>query len=434
MLKFIYIMSQSLYVSAKEALSVIQSNNRVFFHGSAATPVYLANELAKEKDRLENVEIVSITVQGDLDFAKPGYEKAFFINSLFVSTPVRDAVAMGRGDYIPVFLSDIADMFSGGVLPLDVAVVQVSPPDKHGYCSLGTSVDIARSAVNNAKYVIGQVNPQMPRTLGDSMMHVNRFSSLVWHESPLPEIDYSSKTSADDEKIGKYIAELIDDGSTIQMGIGTIPDAVLKSLKNHKDLGVHTEMISDGVVDLYLDDVINNKFKKIHPNKTVTAFANGTKKLYNVIDDNPSFAFLDMDYVNNPSVIKRNDKVVAVNSAIEIDITGQICADSIGTFHYSGIGGQMDFMRGAALSKGGKPITAITSRTKKGVSRIVPVLRAGAGVVTTRGHAHYVVTEFGVAYLFGQNLRQRARALINIAHPDDREMLEKACFERFKVF
>lgn len=236
------------------------------------------------------------------------------------------------------------------------------------------------------------------------------------------------------KKIGKYIAELIDDGSTLQMGIGTIPDAVLKSLNNHKDLGVHTEMISDGVVDLYLNDVINNKFKKIHPNKTVTAFANGTKKLYDVIDDNPSFAFLDMDYVNNPSVIKRNDKVIAVNSAVEIDITGQICADSIGTFHYSGIGGQMDFMRGAALSKGGKPITAISSRTKKGVSRIVPVLRAGAGVVTTRGHAHYVVTEFGVAYLFGQNLRQRARALMNIAHPDDREMLEKACFERFKVF
>lgn len=426
-------MSQSLYVSAKEALSVIKSNHRVFFHGSAATPVYLANELAKEKDRLKNVEIVSITVQGDLDFAKPGYEDAFFINSLFVSTPVRDAVAMGRGDYIPVFLSDIADLFASDALPLDGAIVQVSPPDKHGYCSLGTSVDIARSAVDNAKYLIGQVNPRMPRTLGDSMIHVKRFSSLVWHEDPLPEIDYSSKTTDDDHKIGKYIAELIEDGSTLQMGIGTIPDAVLKSLKNHKNLGVHTEMISDGVIDLYLDDVINNKVKKIHPNKTVTAFANGTQKLYDVIDDNPSFAFLVMDYVNDPNVIMRNDKVVAVNSAIEVDITGQICADSIGTFHYSGIGGQMDFMRGAAMSHGGKPITAITSRTKRGQSRIVPVLKPGAGVVTTRGHAHYVVTEYGVAYLHGKNFRQRAKALINIAHPDDREMLEKSCYERFRV-
>lgn len=380
------------------------------------------------------MEIVSITVQGDLDFAKPGYEEAFFINSLFVSTPVRDAVNNGRGDYVPAFLSDIPGMFNSDVLPLDVAIVQVSPPDKHGYCSLGTSVDIARSAVDHAKYIIGQVNPQMPRTLGDSMIHVKRFSKLVWHDDPLPQIDYSAKTTEDEHKIGRYIAELIEDRSTLQMGIGTIPDAVLQSLKNHKDLGVHTEMISDGIINLYLDDVINNKFKKTHPNKTVTAFANGTKKLYDVLDDNPSFAFLDMAYVNNPRVILRNDRVVAVNSAIEVDITGQICADSIGTYHFSGIGGQMDFMRGAALSYGGKPITAITSRTKKGVSRIVPFLKEGAGVVTTRGHAHYIVTEYGVAYLFGKNLKQRAKALINIAHPDDRETLEKACFERFKMF
>lgn len=427
-------MSKDLYVSAEDALSIIQSNHRVFFHGSAATPVYLANELAKQKDRLKNVEIVSITIQGDIDFAKAGYEDSFYINSLFVSTPVREAVASGRADYIPVFLSDIAHLFAGDELPIDVAVVQVSPPDKHGYCSLGTSVDIARSAVDHAKFIIGQVNPRMPRTLGDSMIHVKRFAKLVWHEDPLPEIDYSSMTGEDDYKIGKYIAELTEDGSTLQMGIGNIPDAVLKCLKNHKNLGVHTEMISDGIIDLYLSDVVNNKLKKIHPNKTVTAFANGTQKLYNVVDDNPSFAFLVMDYVNNSNVIMRNDKVVAVNSAIEVDITGQICADSIGTYHYSGIGGQMDFMRGAAMSHGGKPITAITSRSKKGISRIVPMLKPGAGVVTTRGHAHYVVTEYGVAYLHGKNLRQRARALINIAHPDDRESLEKACFERFKVF
>ena len=427
-------MSKDLYVSAEDALSIIQSNHRVFFHGSAATPVYLANELAKQKDRLKNVEIVSITIQGDIDFAKAGYEDSFYINSLFVSTPVREAVASGRADYIPVFLSDIAHLFAGDELPIDVAVVQVSPPDKHGYCSLGTSVDIARSAVDHAKFIIGQVNPRMPRTLGDSMIHVKRFAKLVWHEDPLPEIDYSSMTGEDDYKIGKYIAELTEDGSTLQMGIGNIPDAVLKCLKNHKNLGVHTEMISDGIIDLYLSDVVNNKLKKIQHNKTVTAFENCTQKLYNVVDDNPSFAFLVMDYVNNSNVIMRNDKVVAVNSAIEVDITGQICADSIGTYHYSGIGGQMDFMRGAAMSHGGKPITAITSRSKKGISRIVPMLKPGAGVVTTRGHAHYVVTEYGVAYLHGKNLRQRARALINIAHPDDRESLEKACFERFKVF
>ncbi len=424
----------SLYVSAKDALSIIKSNYRVFLHGSAATPVYLANELAKEKERLRNVEIVSITMQGDIDFAKPGYEESFYINSLFVSTPVREAVNSGRGDYVPVFLSDIADMFAGIEMPLDVAIVQVSPPDKHGYCSLGTSVDIARSAVDHATYVIGQVNPHMPRTLGDSMIHIKRFAKLVWHEQPLPEVDYSSKTSEEENKIGQYIAALIDDRSTIQMGVGTIPDAVLNCLKNHKDLGVHTEMCSDGIIELYLNDVVNNKYKNIHPNKTVTSFAIGTRKLYDVLDDNPSFAFLDMDYVNSPIVIMRNDNVIAVNSAIEVDITGQICADSIGTFHYSGIGGQMDFMRGAALSKGGKPITAITSRTKKGLSRIVPMLKPGAGVVTTRGHAHYVVTEYGVAYLHGKNLRQRAHALINIAHPDDRAMLDKAAFERFKVF
>lgn len=427
-------MKEYLYVPATDALSIIKSNSRVFFHGSAATPLYLFHELSKEKHRLKNVEIVSITLQGDIEIDKPEYCESFYLNSLFVSTPIREAVNSGRADYIPVFLSDIAELFEGNSLPLDVAIVQVSPPDKHGYCSLGTSVDIARCAVDHAKNVIGQVNPKMPRTHGDSMIHVKRFAKLVWYEEDLPETDYATKTTEDEMKIGRYISELTDDRSTLQMGVGTIPDAVFKCLGNHKDLGVHSEMVSDGIIQLYLDDVVNNKYKNTHPNKTVTSFANGTKKLYDVIDDNPSFAFLDMDYVNNPHVIMRNDKVVAVNSAIEVDITGQICADSIGTYHYSGIGGQMDFMHGAALSKGGKPITAITSRTKKGQPRIVPVLKPGAGVVTTRGHAHYVVTEYGVAYLHGKNLRQRAKALINIAHPEDREALEKSCFERFKVF
>jgi acyl-CoA hydrolase len=320
------------------------------------------------------------------------------------------------------------------VLPVDVALVQVSPPDAHGYCSLGVSVDIARTAVNTAKYIIAQVNPNIPRTHGDGMVHVNRFTHLVWHEQELPQIDYGAKTGPSERRIGEIIATMIDDGSTLQMGIGTIPDAVLKCLNNHKDLGVHTEMFSDGIVPLIENDIITNKKKRIHPNKSVTAFAVGTNLIYNYVNDNPSFAFLDIDYVNDPHVIRRNPKVIAINSALEVDITGQVCADSIGTRQYSGIGGQMDFMRGAALSEGGKPIIAISSRSNKGVPRIVPFLKQGAGVVTTRGHIHYVVTEFGIAYLFGKNLRQRAKALINIAHPDDREMLEREAWQRFKQF
>lgn len=422
------------YVSPEEAFSVIQSGQRIFVHGSAQTPHYLLHHLAKEKHRLTDVELVFITVQGDIEIDKPEYEGHFHINCMFVSESVRKAVNEGRADFIPVFLSDIPDLFKKGILPLDVALVQVSVPDQHGYCSLGASVDIARSAVNTAKTIIALVNPQVPRTHGDGQLHVSRFSSMVYHEAPLPEINYGLKVKPDDLTIGRYIAELIEDGSTIQMGIGTIPDAVLRSLHNHKDLGVHTEMCSDGIIDLIEKEVVNNRKKRIHPNKVVTSFAFGTRQLYDFIDDNPAFAFLDIDYVNDPHVIRRNPQVVAINSAIEVDLTGQICADSIGTFQYSGIGGQMDFMRGAALSEGGKPIIALTSRTAKGVPRITPFLKQGAGVVTTRGHIYYVVTEYGVAYLYGKNLRQRARALIEIAHPDDREALEKACFERFKQF
>jgi acyl-CoA hydrolase len=421
------------YTTAAEALSVIQSGNRVFVQGSACTPQYLLKELALQKDRLENVEVISITLQGKIDIANPGYEKAFHINSLFVSEPIRQAVKEGRADFIPAFLSDIPDMFRT-VLPVDVALVQVSPPDIHGYCSLGVSVDVARTAVNCAKYVIAQVNPKMPRTHGDGMIHTDRFTAMVFHDEALPQVDYGAKVTATELKIGENVAALIEDGSTLQVGIGTIPDAVLKCLGNHKDLGMHTEMFSDGVIDLFENDVINNTKKKIHPNKLVTAFALGTNRLYNYVNDNPSVAFLDIDYVNDPHVIRRNPKVIAINSAVEVDLTGQICADSIGTYQYSGIGGQMDFMRGAALSEGGKPIIAITSRTNKGTSRIVPFLQKGGGVVTTRGHVHYVVTEYGVAYLYGKNLRQRARLLINIAHPDDRAFLTEQCFERFKEF
>ncbi len=422
------------YVTPQEALSIIQSDTRVFIHGSVCTPVFLLHELAKEKDRLRNVELVAITLKGDIELDKPAYAGSFHINSLFVSGPIRNAVAEGRADFIPVFLSDIPDLFKNNILELDTAIVQVSPPDRHGYCSLGVSVDIARAAVDSARQIIALVNPLMPRTHGDGMIHTDRFTRMVFHESPLPEESYTSKVGETERIIGQHIAGMIEDGSTLQMGIGTIPDAVLSFLGNHKNLGVHTEMLSDGIIDLVEKDVINNKCKCKHPNKTITSFAIGSRRLYDYVNDNSSFNFLDIDYVNNPHVIRQNPKVIAINSAIEVDLTGQVCADSIGELQYSGIGGQMDFMRGAALSVGGKPIIALNSRTNKGVPRIVPHLKDGAGVVTTRGHVHYVVTEYGIAYLFGKNLRQRAKLLIDIAHPDDREMLTKYCYERFKLF
>ena len=422
------------YVSAQTAVSIIESNQRVFIHGGACTPHYLLRELGKQKDRLKNVELVCVSVQGDFKLANAEYANNFHVNSLFVSEPIREAVNAGRADFIPIFLSDIPDLFNKKIMILDVAIVQVSPPDEHGYCSLGVSVDVARSAVNCAKKIIALVNPKMPRTHGDGLIHTRRFTHMVYHEQELIQIDYSQKTGPNELKIGKYIAELIDDGSTLQMGIGTIPDAVFKCLHNHKNLGVHTEMCSNGIVELFEKDVINNTKKRIHPYKTVTGFALGTQLLYNYVNNNPAFAFLDIDYVNDPHVIRRNPKVIAINSAIEVDITGQVCADSIGTKHFSGIGGQMDFMRGAALSDGGKPIIALTSRTNKGLPRIVPTLKQGAGVVTTRGHVHYIITEYGVAFLYGKNMRQRARALIDIAHPDDRELLERECAERFKIF
>jgi len=422
------------YVSANEALNLIQSNQRVFVHGSACTPLHLLSTLAEQKDRLQNVEIVCITLQGDIKIDKPCCQNAFHINTMFVSSSTRQAVTEGRADFIPVFLSEIPDLFNKNILSIDVALVQVSPPDQHGYCSLGLSVDIARSAVNNAKTVIAQVNPRMPRTQGDGWIHIDKIAAMVWHEEDLPEVNYAARTGAEELEIGRLVAGLIEDGSTIQVGVGTIPDAVLKSLVHHKDMGIHTEMCSDGIIELVEKGVINNSKKRIHPYKSVTSFALGTKNLYKYLDNHQGFVFLDIDYVNDPHVIRRNPKVAAINCAIEVDLTGQVCADSIGNMQYSGIGGQMDFMRGAALSEGGKPVITLTSRTKKGLPRIVPYLKEGAGVVTTRGHVHYIVTEYGVAYLYGKNLRQRARALINIAHPNDREMLTQKCHERFKIF
>ncbi len=424
-------MSTNIYISAAEAVAKIQSGQRVFVQGSAGTPLALTEALGARAHELQQVEIVSLTTLGDLKLLNPHYPQSFYINSLFVSANTREAVNDERGDYIPIFLSEIPRLFSKAILPLDVALVHVSPPDKHGYCSLGVSVDITRSAVLHARYVIAQVNPHMPRTLGDGLIHISKFNVLVEAEHPLPRIDYSASITEADRQIGTHCAALIEDGATLQMGIGAIPDAVMDALEHHQHLGVHTEMFSDGVIRLLQKGVITNSYKKKHRRKTVSTFAIGSSELYEFIDDNPEFAFLESDYVNDAYVIAKNPKVAAINSAIEIDITGQVCADSIGTYQYSGVGGQMDFIRGANLSEGGMPIIAMSSSTRKGDSKIVPFLKQGAGVVTTRAHVHYVVTEYGVAYLYGKNLRQRAYALLSIAHPAHQVMLEKEIITRF---
>ena len=419
------------FYSAEDAVKSIKSGQRIFVHGSASTPVQLLKALFKRSSELKNIELVSVSTLGDDIFDSPDFGNSFFMNSLFVSQNVRGIVNSDHGDYIPVFLSEIPQLFDKGILPLDVALIHVSVPDKHGFCSLGTSVDIARSAVKNAKHIIAQVNKQMPRTHGDGIIHVNDIHTFVQIDEALPEVSYASRSDETTMTIGKYCAELIEDRSALQMGIGAIPDAVLSCLTNHKDLGIHTEMFSDGVIPLVERGVITNKYKKKHRGKIVTGFAIGTRKLYDFIDDNPQVVFLEIDYVNDTKVIRSNPKAVSINSAIEIDLTGQVCADSIGTYQYSGVGGQIDFMRGAALSDGGKPIIALSSTTKDGTSKIVPFLKEGAGVVTTRAHVHYVVSEYGVAYLFGKNLRQRAMALIGIAHPVHREWLEKEVIKRF---
>lgn len=418
-------------LSASVAVNIIKSGDRVFLQGSAATPSVLLKALFARKQELKGVELVSITTLGEDLFTSNNIGNSFYINSLFVSKNVREIINSKHGEYVPIFLSEIPLLFKNNILPIDVALIHVSPPDKHGYCSLGTSVDIVRSAIQNAKHVIAQVNKQMPRTLGDGIIHISEIHTIVEIDVPLPEINYSKKIDQKSLAIGKHIAGLIEDGSTLQLGIGAIPDAVLTCLNNHKDLGIHTEMFSDGLIPLVKKGVITNKYKTNHQGKIVTSFVVGTKMLYDFVDDNPLVSFLDVDYVNDTSIIRKNPKVVAINSAIEIDITGQVCSDSIGTYHYSGVGGQMDFMRGAALSKGGKPIIAIKSATKEGYSKIVPFLKQGSGVVTTRAHVHYVVTEYGVVNLFGKNLHQRSIALRDIAHPDNREELDKEIFKRF---
>lgn len=420
------------YTTADYAVKHIQSNSRVFIHGSAATPLTLVNAMLARAGELKGVELVAISTFGDIHWKRPGVSDSFYLNSLFVSANVRDWVNSPFGDYVPVFLSEIPRLFKSGVLPIDVVLIHVSPPDSHGYCTLGTSVDAALTATKTAKKIIAQVNPNMPRTHGEGHIHISKFTAAIWDESPLPEVDYGSKVDDVSLQIGRNVAALIEDGATLQMGIGTIPDAVLQSLTNHKELGVHTEMFSDGLIPLIEKGIITNEHKKVRRGNIVTTFTMGTRKVYDFVNDNPNVVFMDVAFVNDTAVIRKNPKVAAINSALEIDLTGQVCADSIGTYQYSGIGGQMDFMRGASLSDGGKPIIALPSVTSKGISRITPFLKEGAGVVTTRGHVHYVVTEYGTVNLYGKNMEQRAKLLISIAHPNHREALEKAFYERFK--
>lgn len=418
-----------MILSAEEAVKIIESGHRVFLHTAAAAPQRLINAMTARYRELEDVEIISMHTEGEAPYLRPEMARHFRLNAMFVGANARGAVQAGRADYIPVFLSETPALFRRGILPIDVALIQVSPPDRHGYCSLGVSVDVSRSAVQTARFVMAQVNPHMPRTHGDALIHVRQITALVACDDPLPE-HVSPELTDVERAIGKHVAGLVDDGATLQMGIGSIPDAVLAALTHHQRLGVHTEMFSDGLIPLLENGVVTNQEKLVHPGKIVSTFCMGSRKLYDFIDDNPMIAMLDVSYVNDTSVIRRNPKVTAINSAVEVDLTGQVCADSIGMKHFSGVGGQMDFIRGASLSDDGKPIIALPSVTSRGESRISTFLKLGAGVVTTRAHVHYVVTENGVANLFGLNLRQRARALIEIAHPSHQEALERGAHER----
>ncbi len=417
-------------VSAEEAVAVVKSGDRVFVHSVAAAPRRLIAALTARAGELRVVEIVHLHTEGEAPYAAPGLQKGFRVNALFVGGNVRQAVQEGRADYLPVFLSEVPQLFRRGLLPLDVALVTVSPPDRHGFCSLGVSVDVARAAVQMARKVVAQVNRHMPRTHGDGLIHTDAIDFLVEGDEPLPELPAAVLDEVE-RAIGRHCAELVEDGATLQVGIGSLPDATLAALRGHRRLGIHSEMISDAVVDLVERGVVTGEAKRVHPGKVVAGFALGTRKLYDFLDDNPAVAMLDIAYVNDTAVIRRNPRVTAINSAIEVDLTGQVCADSIGDLLYSGVGGQMDFIRGAALSEGGKPIIALPSVTGSSESRIVSYLKPGAGVVTTRAHVHYVVTEHGIADLFGKNLRQRAAALIAVADPRHREALSAEARRRF---
>ena len=415
-------------VSAEEAVKIIKNNDRVYVHAAAAAPTTLLNALTKRHEELRNVEICHLHTEGQAAYADPKYKDSFHVNSFFIGSNVRHTLSSGNGSYTPVFLSELPILFKRNIINIDVALIHVSPPDKHGYCSLGVSVEATVAAITNARHVIAQVNPNMPRIHGDGVIHISELNSFVEVDDPIHEL-LMPESSPIEHQIGSYVAELIDDRCTLQMGIGTIPNAVLEKLIHHKDLGLHTEMLSDGVIDLILKDVINSNYKGINPGRAMATFIAGRRRLYDYVDDNPFVELKASDFVNDTSIIRQNPKMVAINSAIEVDLTGQVCADSIGTRLYSGVGGQVDFIRGASLSEGGKAIIALPSATKNGVSRIVPVLKKGAGVVTTRANVHYVVTEYGVANLFGKTIKQRVRALVNIAHPDHREEIEKEYFE-----
>lgn len=408
-----------------EALSLIQSHQRVFIHGAAATPSVLLKALVEEAPRLENVELIHLHTEGPCLHAAEALGKSFRIANLFVGANMRSYMDGERIDYLPCFLSEIPQLFRSRRRPIHVALLHLSPPDQHGYCTLGTSVDVARAAVEAADILIAQINKKMPRVHGDGFIHIDQLDAYIEVDVALPE-SKAHVATAEDITIGRHVASLIDDGSCLQVGIGTIPDAVLAQLKSHKNLGVHSEMWSDGILSLIQSGVVTNSQKAVHPGKTVSAFVMGSEQVYRFINDNPSVIQLPSDYVNNPNVISRNKKVAAINSAVEVDLTGQVCADSVGSKIISGVGGQMDFMRGAALSEGGKPIIALPSRTKDGRSRLVPSLKPGAGVVTTRAHVQFIVTEYGIADLYGKTLHERAQALIDIAHPEDREGLWSA--------
>ena len=421
---------ENVHKTAAEAVKQIKSGDKVFIHSVAAAPQILIDAMVARSEELRDVEIYHLHTEATAPYVEPQYEGIFRLKSFFVGANVRKATQEHRADYIPVFLSEVPKLMREGIIPIDIALVQVSPPDDHGYCSLGVSVDATIAAIEEAATVIAQVNPQMPRTQGDGCMHIKHFDVLVEHDAPIPEA-HIPVISDIERQIGENVAGLVEDGATLQMGIGGIPNAVLAALTGHRKLGVHTEMFSDGLIPLIESGVITNEKKKLNREKTVSSFVMGTKKLYDYIHNNPGIQMMDVAYVNDVANIRKNPKVTAINSAIEIDLTGQVCSDSIGMKHFSGVGGQIDFIRGASYSKGGKPIIAISSTTPKGVSKIAPYLKQGAGVVTTRANIQYVVTEYGVANLYGRSLKERTRMLIDIAHPDHRGTLEAAAFERF---
>ncbi len=413
----------------EEAVKVIKSNDRVYIQMGAAPPQTLIKAMTARHEELRNVEVCHLHLEGVAPYADPALKDSFHVNSFFIGGNVRHTLTAGNGSYTPVFLSELPLLFKHNIVPLDVALIQVSPPDKHGYCSLGVTIGATLAAIAAAKHVIAQINPQMPRTHGAGIIHISELNTFVEVNEPILEHQVGIPTEIE-QKIGDYIAALIEDRSTLQMGVGNIPNAVLSRLGNHKDLGLHTEMFSDGVIDLILKDVINGNYKEISPGRAMATFLMGTRRLYDYVDDNPFVEMREADFVNDVYMIRQNPRTVAINSAIEVDLTGQVCADSIGTRMYSGVGGQMDFIRGASLSEGGKAIIALPSTTKRGESRITAFLKPGSGVVTTRAHVHYVVTEYGVANLYGKTIKQRVKALARIAHPDFREQIVRDYFEK----